>query len=160
MLRVNIICIGKLKEKYLKDAVSEYAKRLQGYCKFAVTELDEEKAPDGPSDSAIENILKAEGKRILSKIDRSDMVIAMCIEGRQMPSQKLAQFIANAAVSGTSTIDFIIGGSWGLSDEVKQRAVLKLSMSEMTFPHQLARVMLCEQLYRAFSINAGTKYHK
>ncbi len=160
MLRVNVICVGKLKEKYLKDAVAEYSKRLGAFCKFSVIELDEEKTNDDPNEAGIANILAAEGRRILSKIDRSDLVIAMCIEGKQLSSEKLARYISDAGVNGVSTIDLVIGGSWGLSEEVKSRAKLRLSMSEMTFPHQLARVMLCEQLYRAFSINAGTKYHK
>ena len=160
MIRVNVICVGKLKEKYLKDAVAEYSKRLGAFCKFSVTELDEEKTNNDPNEAGIHAILDAEGKRILSRIDKSDLVVAMCIEGRQLASEKLASYISDAAVSGVSTIDFVIGGSWGLSEEVKSRARLRLSMSEMTFPHQLARVMLCEQLYRAFSINAGTKYHK
>lgn len=160
MLKVNVVCVGKLKEKYLKDAVSEYSKRLQSFCKFEIIEVDEEKTTDAPNKSQIDNILSCEGKRILSKIDRSSRVAALCIEGRQKPSMEFARYFENAAVSGVSSISFIIGGSWGLSDEVKQRADLKLSMSEMTFPHQLARVMLCEQIYRAFSINAGTKYHK
>ena len=160
MIRVNVICVGKLKEKYLKDAIAEYTKRLGAYCKFTVIEVDEEKTNDDPNGAGISAILDAEGKRILSKTDRSDLVIAMCIEGKHLSSPKLAKYISDAAVGGTSTIDLIIGGSWGLSEEVKSRAKLRLSMSEMTFPHQLARVMLCEQLYRAFSINAGSKYHK
>lgn len=160
MLRVNLICVGKLKEKYLKDACGEYAKRLQSFCKFEITEVDEEKTSDSPNDSQIENILNYEGRRILSKIDRSARVIAMCIEGRQKSSKELSEYFDAAAVSGISTIAFVIGGSWGLSEEVKKRADLRLSMSKMTFPHQLARVMLCEQIYRGFSISAGTKYHK
>ena len=160
MLRVNVLCVGRLKEKYLKDAVEEYSKRLRSFCKFAVIEVDEEKTADAPNDSEIAAILEAEGKRLLARIDRSDFVIAMCIEGKQMSSEKLAAYISSVSVRGVSTIDIIIGGSWGLSAAVKNRAALKLSMSEMTFPHQLARVMVCEQVYRAFSINAGTKYHK
>ena len=160
MIRVNVICVGKLKEKYLKDAVAEYSKRLQSFCKFAVVEVDEEKTSDDPNEAGIAAILEAEGQRILRKTDRSDLVIAMCIEGGQMSSEKLARYISDAGINGVSTIDVVIGGSWGLSQEVKSRAKLRLSMSEMTFPHQLARVMICEQLYRAFSINAGTKYHK
>ena len=160
MLKVNIICVGKLKEKYLRDAVSEYSKRLGAFCKFSVVETDEEKTNSAPNEAGIEKILDAEGKRILSKIDRADHVIAMCIEGKQMSSEKLADHIEKAGVRGESVIDVVIGGSWGLSEEVKRRADMRLSMSEMTFPHQLARVMVCEQLYRAFSINAGTKYHK
>ena len=160
MLKVNVVCVGKLKEKYLKDAVSEYSKRLQSFCKFDIIEVDEEKTSDAPNNSQIENILNAEGRRILSKIDKSAKVVAMCIEGKQKSSVAFADYFSESAVNGVSSIAFVIGGSWGLSDEVKRRADLKLSMSEMTFPHQLARVMLCEQVYRAFSINSGTKYHK
>lgn len=160
MLKVSVVCVGKLKEKYLKDAVAEYSKRLTSFCKFEIIEVDEEKTTDVPNDSQIENILSCEGKRILSKIDKSSRVCAMCIEGKQQSSEKLAAFLKEEAVSGVSHIVFVIGGSWGLSDEVKKRADIRLSMSEMTFPHQLCRVMLCEQIYRAFSINAGSKYHK
>lgn len=160
MLRVSIICVGKLKEKYLRDACGEYAKRLQAFCKFEIVEVEEEKTSDTPNDSQIENILACEGKRILSKLDKGAKVVAMCIEGKQKSSQELAEFFNSTALDGTSSIAFVIGGSWGLSDEVKRRAGLKLSMSKMTFPHQLARVMLCEQIYRGFSICANTKYHK
>lgn len=160
MLRVNIICVGKLKEKYLKEACAEYSKRLQSFCKFDIIEVDEEKSMEAPNDAQIENILGCEGKRILSKIDRSSNVVAMCIEGKQKTSAAFSDYFEKIAVSGVSTVCFVIGGSWGLSEEVKKRADLRLSMSEMTFPHQLARVMLCEQIYRAFSISAGTKYHK
>ncbi len=160
MLKVTVVCVGKLKEKYLKEAAAEYSKRLKAFCRFDIIEVDEEKAPESPNESQINNILNAEGKRILAKIDKSAKIAAMCIEGRQMSSKAFAQFFSDSALSGVSSIAFVIGGSWGLSDEVKKRADIKLSMSEMTFPHQLARVMLCEQIYRAFSINSGTKYHK
>ena len=160
MLKVSVVCVGKLKEKYLKDAAAEYSKRLQAFCKFDIVEVDEEKISESPNNSQIENTLNAEGKRILSKIDKSSKVVAMCIEGKQKSSAAFAEYFGNSAVNGVSSIAFVIGGSWGLSDEVKKRADLKLSMSEMTFPHQLARVMLCEQIYRAFCINSGTKYHK
>ena len=160
MLRISILCVGKLKEKYLKDAVSEYEKRLRSFCKFEIAEVDEERSADNPNAAQIENIIECEGKRILAKLDKSTHVIAMCIEGKQKSSEGLAQYLENVAVGGVSSVAFVIGGSFGLSKEVKKRADLKLSMSEMTFPHQLARVMLCEQIYRAFSINAGTKYHK
>lgn len=160
MLRVNIVCVGKLKEKYLKDACAEYSKRLKSFCKFDIIEVDEEKITDSPNTSQIENILSCEGKRILSKIDKGTEVVAMCIEGKQKSSAELSAFFDNVALQGVSTVTFVIGGSWGLSEEVKERAGLRLSMSKMTFPHQLARVMLCEQIYRGFSILAGTKYHK
>lgn len=159
MLTVNIICIGKLKEKYFADAVDEYSKRLKRSCKFSVIELDEEKTPDNPNKSQIERTVYSEGERILAKISKGAYVIAMCIEGKEHSSRELAQIIEKLPLS-SSNVDFIIGGSWGMSDKVKNRANLKLSMSPMTFPHQLARVMLCEQIYRAFQINQNTKYHK
>ena len=160
MLGVNIICIGNLKESYFRDAVAEYAKRLKGFCKFTITEIDEERLPDNPSDAQINGALKKEGERIIKKIPVGSKVVVMCIEGKQLSSEELAAFLDNATVTGASNITFIIGGSFGLWDEVKQRADVKLSMSKMTFPHQLARVMLSEQIYRAFKINQGGKYHK
>lgn len=159
MLNVNIICVGNLKEKYFCDAVNEYAKRLSRYCKFTVTELSEEKISDQQTQSMIEKTLSKEGERILSKISKSDYVVAMCIEGKILSSQELASKLSDIAMT-SGTVCFVIGGSWGLSDQVKQRADFKLSVSKMTFPHQLFRVMMCEQIYRAFSINANAKYHK
>ena len=159
MLKINIICIGKIKEKYFADAVEEYSKRLGAFCKFSVTELSEERL-SGDTPSQIEIVIREEGKRILKKINPSDYVAAMCIEGKQLSSVELSRQIDSIAVSGKSAIAFVIGGSYGLSDEVKQRAQLRLSMSKMTFPHQLARVMLAEQIYRAFEISTNGKYHK
>ncbi len=159
MLNVNIICVGSLKEKFFTDAVSEYTKRLSRYCKFNVIELSEEKIADKATDSQIENTLKKEGEKILSKVGKGDYVVAMCIEGKIISSEDLASKLNDISMSSGS-VDFIIGGSWGLSDDVKRRADFKLSVSKMTFPHQLFRVMLCEQIYRAFSINANAKYHK
>jgi 23S rRNA (pseudouridine1915-N3)-methyltransferase len=158
MLSVNIVCIGKLKESYLKDAVAEYQKRLSAFCKFSVIELDEYRLPDNPSQAQIDLALKDEGERILKKVDNST-VVALCVEGKQMPSEEFSRFISNTSLN-TSSISFVIGGSFGLSNEVKAAAKLKLSFSEMTFPHQLMRVILCEQIYRAFMIEKGTKYHK
>lgn len=159
MIRINIICIGKIKEKYFTQAIDEYAKRLSTFCKFSITELAEEKQR-GDSPSQIAEVISAEGRRIMQKIGQSDFVIAMCIEGRMMSSEELAQIIEKAGINGKSTVDFIIGGSYGLSDEVKRRADLRLSMSRMTFPHQMARVVLSEQIYRAFEISSNGKYHK
>ena len=159
MMTVNIICVGKLKEAYWRDACAEYSKRLSAFCKFSIIELDEARLSSSPSESEIKKALDDEGEKILAKC-AGGKIIAMCIEGKEMPSEKLAQRISECSVQGFSNVVFIIGGSHGLSDEVKRRADFKLSMSEMTFPHQLARVMLCEQIYRALSINAGTKYHK
>lgn len=161
MLKINIICIGKIKEKYFTDAVGEYAKRLTAFCKFSVIELNEERIRSNtPNEAQIAEVIEAEGKRILQKIGTSDYVAAMCIEGRLMSSEELSETLDKAALSGKSTVDFIIGGSYGLSDEVKKRADLRLSMSKMTFPHQLARVILSEQIYRAFEISTNGKYHK
>jgi 23S rRNA (pseudouridine1915-N3)-methyltransferase len=161
MLKINIICIGKIKEKYFTDAVAEYAKRLTAFCKFSVIELNEERIRSNtPNEAQIAEVIEAEGRRILQKIGASDYVAAMCIEGRLLSSEELSETLDKAALSGKSTVDFIIGGSYGLSDEVKRRADLRLSMSKMTFPHQLARVILSEQIYRAFEILTNGKYHK
>ena len=160
MINVNIICIGRLKEKYLRDACDEYSKRLSGFCKLNIIELNAKKLPDNPTLNEIKNALNAEGKEIISKIPSGSYVYTMCIEGSQLPSERLAGELNSLALRGKSSISFIIGGSFGLSDEVKSMSDYKLSMSKMTFPHQLARVMLLEQIYRAFQINSGGKYHK
>lgn len=160
MQKIIILCVGKLKENYLREACAEYAKRLGRYADFKITELDEERLPDDPSQAQINSTLRKEGERIIAKIPQGAKVISMCIEGAQKSSEQLAKTLSDFAVSGDSTVVFIIGGSWGLSDEVKNRSSVRLSMSKMTFPHQLARVMLCEQIYRAFQINSGGKYHK
>ncbi|MBQ4145362.1 MAG: 23S rRNA (pseudouridine(1915)-N(3))-methyltransferase RlmH [Clostridia bacterium] len=159
-MNITVLCVGKIKEKYFRDAIDEYSKRLDRYCKFQVVEVKDEPTPDSPSDAEKELVLKREGKRILEKLPDFALVIPLCIEGKTMTSEKLADFIDKAATAGTSHIVFIIGGSFGLSDEVKSRANLSLSFSPMTFPHQLMRVILLEQIYRAFNINNGGKYHK
>ena len=160
MQAVTILAVGKLKEGYLRDAAAEYQKRLSAFCKLKIIEIDEERLPQDPSPALIQKTLEAEGRRILAKIPTQAYVVPLCIEGRQLPSEKLAEKLEALATSGCSQIVFIIGGSHGLADAVKARADFKLSMSEMTFPHQLARVMLLEQVYRAYSILTGTKYHK
>lgn len=160
MLTVNIICIGKLKEKYWVDAIKEYSKRLSSFCKFSVIELSECKVNFDPNEKQIEHILQEEGSAILQKIKPTDYTVAMCIEGKNISSPQLANLMDNIQLEGKSTVNFIIGGSWGLSDEVKQRADYKLSMGKMTFPHQMARVMLTEQIYRSFQISSNGKYHK
>ena len=160
MLNVNIICVGKLKEKFLTDAIKEYSKRLSAFCKLNITELDETKLPDRVSDSEIANALKSESEKILSKVGKDAFVIAMCIEGKMMSSEELSKLFDRVSVEGKSRVDIIIGSSFGLSDEVKKRADLRLSVSPMTFPHQLFRVMILEQVYRAFQISTGGKYHK
>ena len=161
MLKINIICIGKIKEKYFTDAIAEYSKRLTSFCKFNIIELNEERIrSNDPNDSQIAEVLEAEGKRIMQKIGAGDYVAAMCIEGKMLSSEELSATLDKIALSGKSTVDFIIGGSYGLSDEVKNRADLRLSMSKMTFPHQMARVILSEQIYRVFEISTNGKYHK
>lgn len=161
MQKINIICIGKIKEKYFTDAISEYSKRLSAFCKFSIIELNEEKVRSNiPNTAQINEVVQAEGKRIMQKVACSDYVIAMCIEGKILSSEQLSSVIENAAIVGKSTVSFIIGGSYGLSDEIKNRADLCLSMSKMTFPHQMARMILSEQIYRAFEILNNGKYHK
>ncbi len=160
MLRVTVLCVGNLKERYWRDAVAEYTKRLQAFCKFGIVEIGEAKLGDTPSAAQITQCLDAEGKQILSKIPASAAVIAMCIEGKLLSSVELSQTFERFAGNGKSEIVLVIGGSFGLSDAVKARADLRLSMSPMTFPHQLARVMVSEQIYRAFQITNGGKYHK
>ena len=157
-MNVNLIVIGKLKEDYLRNACSEYIKRLGRYCTFELHELDECRLSDQPSDKEIATALKKEAEQI--KRFAKGMIIPMCIEGKQLSSTELAEQIADAGVAGQSTVTFIIGSSFGLDPEIKAMGSPKLSMSKMTFPHQLARVMLLEQIYRSFQINTGGKYHK
>ena len=160
MLGVTLLTVGKLKESYLREACAEYAKRLEAFCRLTVWEGEEYRLPDKPSPAQIQAGLEAEGKKILQAIPQGAWVCALCIEGKELSSPQLAARLEQAAVAGKSHLVFVIGGSFGLSDEVKKRADFRLSISPMTFPHQLARVMVLEQVYRAFSINAGTKYHK
>lgn len=160
MLRVTIACVGKCKEAYWRDACAEYQKRLGGFCRFQVIEVEEERLPDKPSSSQIAGAVEAEGRRLLDKIPSGALTAALCIEGKPASSQDLATRMEKCAVDGVSHMVFVIGGSWGLSPAVKQTAGWRLSMSPMTFPHQLARVMLMEQIYRAFQITSGGKYHK
>ena len=160
MRTVRILCIGKLKEKYLTDACNEYIKRLQAFCKAEVTEFPEYKLPQDPSPAEIQDCIRREGEAILEKLPKDAFIVPLCIEGKALSSEELSKELAAAALQGRSAACFIIGGSYGLSPAVKAAGGLRLSMSRMTFPHQLARVMLLEQLYRAFSIQAGSKYHK
>ena len=160
MLNITLIALGKLKESYLRDAEAEYRKRLTAFCKFNIIELGAEALPSDPSDAQIRAALEKEGKRILAAVPNGAYIIAMCIEGAERPSEQFSKELDRLAVGGTSSIAFVIGSSYGLSDEVKAKADAKLSLSRMTFPHQLARVMLLEQLYRPFQISSGGKYHK
>lgn len=160
MLNVTLLCVGKLKEDYWRAACAEYEKRLGAFCRFRLIEVAEERLPDNPSTAQIAATIEAEGKRLLEKLPKEAAVIPLCIEGKELDSPALAGYIDRLTVGGTSHIALVIGGSWGLSDQVKNRASLRLSMSPMTFPHQLARVMVLEQIYRAFHISSGGKYHK
>lgn len=160
MTDIRIICVGKLKEKFYAAAAGEYAKRLGAYCKLTVLELPEERLGDRPSPAQIEAALSKEGDAILSKVPSGAVVIALCVEGNTLSSEELAKNMAQWTVQGNSQFVFLIGGSFGMHPKVKQRARLRLSMSPMTFPHHLARVMVLEQVYRAFKINEGSSYHK
>ena len=157
MLSIDIICVGKLKEKFFVDAVNEYKKRLSAYCKLNICELTEIAVKN---DSEIQKALDAEGEVITSKIPKDAYVIAMCVEGENLSSEKLSEKISGLAVGGKSKLCFLIGGSNGISEKIKSAANLRLSMSKMTFPHHLARVMVLEQIYRAFKIEEGSGYHK
>ena len=160
-MNINIIAIGKLKESYLREAAYEYSKRLSGFCKLNIIEIPESRLSENPGEKEIQNALTNEARLIEEQINKkSALNIALCIEGRQLSSEELSQKISSAGVNGKSTINFIIGSSFGISPDVKSKADFKLSMSKMTFPHQLARVLLLEQIYRAFQISSGGKYHK
>ncbi len=158
MYSIKLIAVGKLKEEYLRAASLEYSKRLQAFCSLKIIEVDECRLSDKPSQKEIENALENEAKTIMKHA--SGYIIPMCIEGKQMKSSDFSEKISNIAVTGSSEISFIIGSSYGLSDKIKSMADFKMSMSEMTFPHQLARIMLLEQIYRAFMISSGKSYHK
>lgn len=161
MLSINIITVGKLKESYLRDACNEYTKRLGTFCKLNIIELSERRLSENPSDKEIVFALSDEAKAMNALLNVKDSYnIAMCIEGKQVSSVELSEQIEKVSVNGKSTINFIIGSSFGIADEVKNMADFKLSMSKMTFPHQLARVMLLEQIYRVFQISSNGKYHK
>lgn len=159
-MNITIISVGKLKEKYLKQGIDEYAKRLGSYCKLQLIEVPDEKAPENLSDKEMEIVKEKEGERILAKVKEQDILIAMAIEGDLISSEQLAQKIESYGISGKSSLTFVIGGSLGLSEAVKKRANLKISFGRITLPHQLMRLVLVEQIYRAFRITAGHAYHK
>lgn len=159
-MNINIICIGKLKEKYWTDAIREYSKRIGRYGRISVIELKEERLPENASPADEENVKKAEGRNILKALAAGSYVIALDIQGKQLSSEELAKKLENLTVGGQSTVDLIIGGSLGLSREVLQRADFRLSFSAMTFPHQMMRVILLEQIYRSFKIIHNEPYHK
>lgn len=160
MITVTVVALGKLKERYMREFSAEYEKRLSAFCKLQIVELSPERLPENPTQSEIDRALAQEAKQILSKLPQNAYVFSMCIEGKQMTSQRFSQKISTLAVEGVSNIAFVLGSSFGLAETIKKRSDFPFSMSEMTFPHQMARVMLLEQLYRAFQIANGGKYHK
>ena len=160
MQRITLLCVGKLKERFYAGAAAEYQKRLSRYCKLDVVELPEERLPEDPSPAQIEAALAREASAIRGKLPPSATLAALCVEGRERSSEDLAGLLARWANRGESRVVFLLGGSFGIHESLKAEAAEKLSMSRMTFPHHLARVMLLEQLYRAYQINAGTRYHK
>lgn len=160
MMNITLICVGRLKEDYLRSACGEYEKRLGAFCRFTAEVIEPERLPDDPSEAEIRAALQKEGEKMLKKIPSGAYVAAMCVEGREMTSPQLAEALDKISLSGFGSAAFLIGSSYGLCDKVKAASALKLSMSRMTFPHQLARVMLLEQIYRAYSILCNRRYHK
>ena len=160
MHKLQLICVGKMKEPFYIQAAAEYVKRLGPYCGLQITEIPEERLPRDPSPAQIEAALAREGENILAKLPPRSSLIALCVEGKLHSSEALAGLLASWAGRGETQLAFAIGGSFGLHPAVKQRAWVRLSMSPMTFPHHLARVMLLEQIYRGFQINEGGRYHK
>ncbi|MBT0951950.1 23S rRNA (pseudouridine(1915)-N(3))-methyltransferase RlmH [Streptococcus infantis] len=159
-MKIKIVTVGKLKEKYLKDGIAEYSKRISRFATVEMIELADEKTPDRASDSENEKILDLEGNRILSKIGDREFVIVLAIEGKTLSSEEFSNQLEQASINGYSTLTFVIGGSLGLSHQVKKRANLFLSFGRLTLPHQLMRLVLIEQIYRAFTIQQGSPYHK
>lgn len=159
-MNITIVSVGKIKEKYLNLGINEFTKRLSKYCKLKLIEVSDEKAPENLSETEMDNIRRKEGEKILSKINDNSFIITLCIDGKQLSSEELSKKIDNLALTGDSNITFIIGGSIGLSNEVINKSNFKLSFSKMTFPHQLMKLILLEQVYRAFRISRGEPYHK
>lgn len=159
-MKIKVVTVGKLKEKYLKDGLAEYSKRISRFAKLEMIELADEKTPDRASESENQKILEIEGQRILSKVGDRDFVIALAIEGKTFSSEEFSKQLEEASIKGFSTLTFIIGGSLGLAQGVKKRANLSVSFGRLTLPHQLIRLVLVEQIYRAFTIQQGSPYHK
>lgn len=159
-MKITIACVGRIKEKFYRDAISEYEKRLSRYCKLEFLEVADEKTPDGASEALEEQIMEKEAGRLLEKIREDAFVCTLEIEGKRMASEGFARWMEGLMVKGRSHIVFVIGGSLGLHESVRRRADMALSFSDMTFPHQLMRVILVEQIYRAFRILHGEPYHK
>lgn len=160
MQKITVLCVGKLKEPFYEQAVREYEKRLSRFCRLELIELPEQKLSDDPSPAEIAQALKKEAATVTQRLPKGSALIALCIEGAELSSTALADRLSRLSSGGVSHITFLIGSSNGLDEDLKRRADLRLSMSPMTFPHHLARVMLLEQIYRAYQIQAGTKYHK
>lgn len=159
-MKISIVCVGKIKESFYRDAMAEYGKRLGKYCRLEILEVSDEKTPDGAGALLEEQIKEKEGRRILEKLREDAFVCTLEIDGKKLSSEGFARWMEKLAVGGTSHITFVIGGSLGLHESVSRRADLRLSFSDMTFPHQLMRVILTEQIYRAFRIIHGEPYHK
>ena len=159
-MNIDIAVVGKIKEKYLAEGIMEYSKRLGRYCSLRILEVEDEKTPETMSDREKEEVKRKEGERLLSRIPDQALVIALAIDGKQLSSEELSEKISDLMVKGTSHIVFVIGGSLGLSEEVLAKSQMKLSFSRMTFPHQLMRLILLEQIYRAFRIIKNEPYHK
>ena len=159
-MNVKILCVGKIKEKFYRDAIDEYVKRLSKYCSVSVVEVPDEKTSENASDTEIDIVKDKEGERLLKHINDRDFVIALAILGKQMDSVAFSKYIEDLGIQGKSSLVFVIGGSLGLSDNVLKRADYQISFSKMTFPHQLMRVILSEQIYRAMRIMKNEPYHK
>ena len=159
-MKIKVVTVGKLKEKYLKDGIAEYIKRISRFAKLEMIELADEKTPDKASESENQKILETEGERILSKVGERDFVVVLAIEGKILSSEEFSKQLEQASIKGYSTLTFIIGGSLGLAPSVKNRANLSVSFGRLTLPHQLMRLVLVEQVYRAFTIQQGSPYHK
>ena len=159
-MKIKIVTVGKLKEKYLKDGIAEYSKRISRFAKLEMIELADEKTPDKASEIENQKILETEGARILSKVGERDFVLVLAIEGKTFSSEEFSKQLEEASIKGYTTLTFIIGGSLGLAPSVKNRANLSVSFGRLTLPHQLMRLVLVEQIYRAFTIQQGSPYHK
>lgn len=159
-MKIDILCVGKIKEKYWNDAIDEYSKRLSRYCKLSIIEVKDEKTPDNASDKEVELIKKAEYERLKASINDNAYIIALCVEGKHYSSEKFSELICKCENEGNSHIQFIIGGSLGIYEKLKEESKIKISFSDMTFPHQLMRVILLEQIYRAYKIKTNEPYHK
>lgn len=159
-MRITVLSVGKIKESFLKEGILEYSKRLRKYCQLEIVEVEDEKVPDTAGEEVLEKIREKEGERILKRLPEKAQVITLEIEGKQLSSTKLAQHIEESGVFGTSHIVFVIGGSIGLGKNIREKSQIKLSFGKMTYPHQLMRLILLEQIYRSFRIICGEPYHK